>query len=246
MIQTLQLSKSFPASPRSVEVLSNINLQIEDGEFIAIMGNSGSGKSTLLNLIGGLDIPSSGTINIDEKIISHSSEKKLINFRRFGIGIVFQDYQLISHLSLWENVLIAGFLDAKLRKSAITRADALFERFGLSHAKYRLPAQVSGGEQQRAAIIRALINRPKILLADEPTGNLNSFASLEILQCLDKLNQEGQTIFMVTHDINSASFAQRIIFLKDGFIKDQLDLGSTHELSDKKVLIQRWLSKKPW
>jgi putative ABC transport system ATP-binding protein len=195
-----------------------VDLSIEDGEAVALVGPSGSGKSTLLNLLGGLDSPSSGEIWVDGENLAQASPKRLVAHRRERIGFVFQSFNLLQHRTAIENVevplMIAGIDRAQRRKQAL----ALLERVGLGARTDHRPNQLSGGEQQRVAIARALANHPKILLADEPTGNLDSATGSEVMALLRELNAAGLTMILVTHDMAVASYADRIVRLRDGKI----------------------------
>ena len=220
-IKTEQLVKNFGSGAFENAVINNVNISIANGEFSIIMGNSGSGKSTLLYLLSGLDSPSSGKIWINNIPIHNLSQKGLAMMRRKMIGFVFQDNNLIPNLTIQENILVAGFLVSDDRKLVSQHAGSLMEELGISSLAKRYPSEVSGGELQRAAIARALINDPLILLADEPIGNLNSEASENVLKCFSELNRKGQTIVMVTHDLKSACRGNRVLFLKDGTIHDE-------------------------
>jgi len=219
-IKTERLVKNYGSGTFENAIINNVNISITSGEFSIIMGNSGSGKSTLLYLLSGLDSPSSGKIWIKNIPIHNRSQKDLAMLRRKMIGFVFQDNNLIPNLTIQENILVAGFLVSGNRKLVNQHAENLMEELGILSLAKRYPSQVSGGELQRAAIARALINNPMILLADEPTGNLNSEASEKVLECFSELNRKGQTIVMVTHDLKSACRGSRVLFLKDGTIPD--------------------------
>ncbi len=212
----------FPGSENEVRALDGINLRIDEGEFVAIVGKSGSGKSTCMNIIGCLDVPTSGEYFIDSTPVSNLSEDDLARLRNKTLGFIFQQYNLISKLSVEENVelpLLYGGIPPEERKIRITQA---LERVGLAERIHHYPNQLSGGQQQRVSIARALASRPHIMLADEPTGALDSKTSMEILQLLQELNKEGNTIVLITHDNYIATFAQRIIRIQDGkIISDQ-------------------------
>ncbi|MCI8336474.1 MAG: ABC transporter ATP-binding protein [Peptococcaceae bacterium] len=212
----------FPGSENEVRALDGIDLRVEEGEFVAIVGKSGSGKSTCMNIIGCLDVPTSGQYLIDGISVSNLSEDDLARLRNKTLGFIFQQYNLISKLSVEENVelpMLYGGIPQEERKTRITQA---LERVGLAERRHHYPNQLSGGQQQRVSIARALASRPHIMLADEPTGALDSKTSMEILSLLQELNQEGNTIVLITHDNYIASFAQRIIRIQDGkIISDQ-------------------------
>jgi len=214
------VSKSYKLGKIDVPVLNDINLTVNEGEFAAVMGSSGSGKSTLMNLIGCLDRPTSGKIVIAGMDISKLSDIELARIRGKKIGFVFQTFNLISRLSAQKNVelpMVYQDVPGKIRE---TRAKELIELLGLGDRASHKPSELSGGQRQRVAIARALANEPEIILADEPTGNLDSKTGQEIMQIFDKLHSEGRTILMVTHDSGLAQNCDRIIRLKDGMIED--------------------------
>ena len=212
------LTRQYKVGPTIVAAVAGVDLDIADGEAVALVGPSGSGKSTLLNLLGGLDSPSSGEIWVDGENISKASPKRLVAHRRERIGFVFQSFNLLQHRTAIENVevplMIAGIDHAERRKQAL----ALLERVGLGARTDHRPNQLSGGEQQRVAIARSLANHPKILLADEPTGNLDSATGTQVMALLKELNADGLTMILVTHDITVASYADRMVRLRDGKI----------------------------
>lgn len=249
IIQAKALCKTYVSDGQQNHVLRNIDAEIYKGDFTVIMGSSGSGKSTLLYNLSGMDIPTSGEVYYGEKRIDCLKEKELAKFRRADVGFVFQQMHLVSNLSIFENVTIPGYLLDKLpRKAVEKRAEFLLEETGLKELKHRLPSQVSGGQQQRAGVARALINSPEILFADEPTGALNSKTGREILNILSELNRNGQSILMVTHDVKAAVRADRIIYLHDGQITgetilDKYRLDTEYE-REKQVLA--WLASKGW
>jgi len=224
MIQLKNITKSFDLNKNKVEVLKGINLQIADDEFIALMGPSGSGKSTLLGILAGIDSPTSGEIYIYGQDISKKKEDELARFRNENVGIVFQAYNLIPSLNAIQNVkapLYAG--KNKLTSKEIDkRAKKLLDMVGLSHRETHKPGELSGGEQQRVAIARALINNPKILVADEPTGNLDAKTGDEILDLILKINKDMHlTIIMATHNEEIAKLADRVVNISDGIITNE-------------------------
>lgn len=226
LIKTESLSKSFSSGGVLQHVLKNIDLKLYQGDFTVIMGASGAGKSTLLYALSGMDTPTLGTITFDGQVISDLSPDALAVFRRRHCGFVFQQIYLIETMSVMDNVLSAGYLANKDKRAVIARAKELFASVGLSEEiQKKFPVQLSGGEAQRAGIVRGLINRPKVLFADEPTGALNSATGLEVLNTLTRCNQEGQSLVMVTHDMRSARRGNRILYLKDGVILGECDLG---------------------
>ncbi|MGE5107162.1 MAG: ABC transporter ATP-binding protein [Sphingobacteriales bacterium] len=245
-IKTEQLVKNYGSGASDNAIINNVNISINKGEFSIIMGNSGSGKSTLLYLLSGLDEPSSGKIWLNDIPLHQRSQKDLAIMRRKMIGFVFQDNNLVPNLSIRENILVAGFLVQGDRKLVSQRAENLMEELNILPLAKRYPSQVSGGELQRAAIARALINNPLILLADEPTGNLNSEASEKVLECFSALNRKGQTIVMVTHDLKSACRGSRVLFLKDGTIPDKhsYNVDNNHPGTEDRLFT--WLKNMGW
>lgn len=218
MIKTENLTMIFTTEDVQTKALNNVSLEIQPGEFVAVMGPSGCGKSTLLNLLGTLDSPTSGKYYFNGKEVDRMSESQLTSFRKGNIGFVFQSFNLIDELNVYENVeLPLTYLKVKAseRKQMVTD---ILKRMNISHRATHFPQQLSGGQQQRVAIARAVVSNPKIILADEPTGNLDSKNGAEVMQLLTELNKEGTTIVMVTHSKHDASFAHRIINLFDGSI----------------------------
>jgi len=224
MLTTEQIYKSYRMGATEVKVLKGINLAVEKGEFVAVVGASGSGKSTLLHILGALDRPDKGVVRFEGRDLSRFSAGELNKFRNKMIGFVFQFYHLLDELNVLENVYLPAMASKSVvgwlacRKWARNRAGELLNQLGLSERANHKPYQLSGGERQRVAIGRALMNEPRLLLADEPTGNLDSATGNDILDALEKLNKAGQTIVMVTHDESIAQRAGRIITLVDGKI----------------------------
>ena len=218
LVQLANLNKSYGSGSTETKVLQNLNLSINKSEFVAIMGSSGSGKSTLMHILGLLDRPTSGAYYLAEERVDSLSEDALANLRNRKMGFVFQSFNLLPRTSALENVelpLIYAGMPAKERRIKARRA---LERVGLSHRIHNAPNQLSGGEQQRVAIARALVCDPEIIFADEPTGNLDTKNSLEIMGVFKQLNQEGRTVILVTHEDDIAKFAKRIVKLKDGTV----------------------------
>lgn len=215
--------------------LCDVSLKIDKGEFVAIMGPSGSGKSTLLNLLSGMDKVTSGNILINGKDISTLNEESLAIFKRENIGFVFQNFNLLNSLTLKENIMLPLILDNKDPSFIEKRADEIMRLFDIEDISSKYPYNVSGGQQQRAAVSRALMNDPSILFADEPTGNLDSRSSKVIMNCFTKLNKDlKSTILMVTHDSFAASYANRILFIKDGNVHMEIiKKGSQKEFFEK-------------
>lgn len=219
MIRVQNVRKSFSQGQEQSRVLNGVDLNIMKGEFVAVMGPSGSGKSTLLQLIGGLDVPDDGTIEIDKENIEAMKERERTIFRRENVGFVFQNYQLLQNLSVEENIAFPIHAGGKMSADAKERINDLVAAVGLSGLEKKRVNLLSGGQQQRVAIARALVNKPEVLLADEPTGNLDRAKAEEILALIVSFHQKyNQTIVMVTHDIFAAGFADRIVLFKDGRI----------------------------
>jgi lipoprotein-releasing system ATP-binding protein len=226
MLRTEALYKSYRMGATKVNVLKGVDLAIKKGEFAAIVGASGSGKSTLLHILGGLDKPDKGIVKFDGRDLNRFTASELNRYRNKMVGFVFQFYHLLDELSVLENVFLPAMASKSIiawvgcRRSAKKRAGQLLDELGLSDRANHKPYQLSGGERQRVAIARALMNGPTLLLADEPTGNLDSATGNGILDVLEKLNRAGQTIVMVTHDERIAQRAERIITLADGKMRD--------------------------
>lgn len=234
LIKTERLSKSFSSGGNLQHVLKNIDLEVYKGDFTVIMGASGAGKSTLLYTLSGMDTPTLGTITFGETNISDLDSDRLAIFRKEHCGFVFQQIYLIDTMSILDNVLAAGLLVSKDKKALIARADELFTAVDIpEETRCKFPTQISGGEAQRAGIVRALINSPEILFADEPTGALNSKSGLRVLDTLTTFNEQGQSVVMVTHDMRSARRGNRILYLKDGSVMGECDLG-TYKPDDEK------------
>lgn len=224
LLETQNLKKHYRMGEAVVRALDGVSISVGEGEFVALLGTSGSGKSTLLNLIAGLDHPTSGSLRIDGSDIGAMSGEDLSRYRLQSVGIIFQSFNLISTMTALDNVTLSMMFAGVERTERERRGAALLESMGLAGRLKHRPSQLSGGEQQRVAISRALANRPRLLLADEPTGNLDSRTSHEIMEVLKGLNErEGKTIVLVTHDSNLATqYAHRTIVLMDGTIKTDL------------------------
>lgn len=215
ILKVEDLVKYYGSGENQVRAVDHTNLQIERGKFTAIVGRSGSGKSTLLHLIGGLDRPDSGKVWMEGKDIFSLKDDRLAQFRRKKIGFIFQDYNLIPSLNVWENVVLPLGLDN--RKVRSSEVEAVLDRIGMLDKKDAMPNALSGGQKQRAAIARALVTRPAIILADEPTGNLDSQTELEVMSLLKNCVEEfGQTLVMITHDETIAQMADEVILIEDG------------------------------
>lgn len=241
------LQKTF--SQDGGAVLNGVDVDIFAGDFTVIMGPSGAGKSTLLYALSGMDGITGGEVSYKGEPISRLSENRMARLRSREFGFVFQQTHLVSNLSLYENVAVAGYVGKKRSpQETAKRAEALLEQMNVGNAKGRLPAQVSGGEAQRAAIARAMINDPGLLFADEPTGALNKSNSEEVLNLLTQLNQSGQSILMVTHDVRAALRGNRILYLEDGRLLDELDLPDYEDgqAKEREIQLGGWLSALQW
>lgn len=226
ILSTNKLCKTFSSGGIQQHVLKNLDIEIYEGDFTVIMGPSGAGKSTLLYALSGMDKPTLGSITFFGQEIAKLSNDKLAVFRRANCGFVFQQMFLLDNMSVLDNILAAGLLVNKDRKAIVSRAEKLLTDVGLTEKVWRkFPSQLSGGETQRAAIVRALINQPKAVFADEPTGALNSASGKAALDVLTNVNNDGQSIIMVTHDLKSARRGNRILYLRDGVIDGVCDLG---------------------
>ena len=263
ILSAKDVQKTFSNNGEMVPVLTNVNMDVYEGDFTVIMGSSGSGKSTLLYALSGMDKATAGEVKYkrDDKSsevdITSAKDKKLSDIRIHDFGFVFQQMHLVSNLTLLENVAVTGYLNKK-RSAADTvkKAEELLERMGLSEEKTHIPSRVSGGEQQRCAIARAVINDPAILFADEPTGALNRRNTTEVLDLLTEINGEGQSIVMVTHDIKAALRGNRILYLDDGNIVGELELSKYGEKDKNGELLQNnkareaqisaWLESLDW
>lgn len=217
ILETNQLCKFYGTGENQVKAVNHVNIQIQQGEFVAIVGKSGSGKSTLLHMLGGLDTPTSGSVILSDKNLYSMKEDQLAVFRRRKIGFVFQAFNLVSSINVWENIVLPLGLDGKKVDKAYV--NDIITTLGLEHRIHNLPNTLSGGQQQRVAIARALVNRPEILFADEPTGNLDSKTSDEVIALL-KMSAKKQTIVMITHDDEIAQVADRILVIEDGQVVD--------------------------
>jgi putative ABC transport system ATP-binding protein len=223
LLETENLTKHYPMGDAVVRALDGVSIAISEGELVALLGTSGSGKSTLLNLIAGLDHPTSGTVRINGTDISKMSREQLSRHRRENVGMIFQSFNLVSTMTALENVTLAMMFAGVPKTEREQRAAQLLESTGLKGRQRHRPKELSGGEQQRVAISRALANKPRVLLADEPTGNLDSRTSREIMELLKGLNErEGITIVLVTHDANlAAQYARRTITMMDGAVQSE-------------------------
>ena len=238
MLQAVNIKKIYKSRMGSnqIEALSNINFSVEPGEFVAIMGESGSGKSTMLNILAALDTPTSGEVFLDGVNFSNIKEKERAAFRRNNLGFVFQDFNLLDTFTLEDNILLPLVLSQTKYDEMQKRLQPIAKSLGIDSLLKKYPYEVSGGQKQRAAVARALITNPKLLLADEPTGALDSKASVKLLDQFEEINRKGQTILMVTPSVKAASHASRVLFIKDGLVYHQIYKGdSTKEEMYKKI-----------
>ncbi|MBP0956091.1 MAG: ABC transporter ATP-binding protein [Oscillospiraceae bacterium] len=249
ILSAKELCKSFAHNGGQIHILSHVDMELYEGDLTVIMGASGSGKSTLLYALSGMDRATAGQVIYGGNDIVKMNEKGLARLRHTDFGFVFQQMHLVSNLSLFENIAVPGYLNKN--KSAVQvkeRAEKLLEQMGISHIKAHLPSQVSGGEQQRCAIARAVINEPKLLFADEPTGALNRRNTTEVLDLLTELNRSGQSILMVTHDMRAALRATRILYIADGNIIGELTLPPyySEEEKSREAQVSAWLNSMEW
>lgn len=218
MISLKDIKKTYESMGEMVHAIRSVNLEIKKGESVSVMGHSGSGKSTLLSILGALMPPSSGTVEIDGIDIYNLTQEKRADFRREYLGFVFQQFQLIPYLSAWENVMLPLTTTKRSNKEKRDMAAEVLERVGLGSKMNRLPSQLSGGEQERVAIARAIVNEPPLILADEPTGSLDTKTGDEIMELFRRLNEEGLTVLMVTHNPEYTHYMGRTITMKDGIL----------------------------
>lgn len=243
------VKKEFPGRQEKEQILKHIDVDIYEGDFTVIMGSSGAGKSTLLYALSGMDSITSGKVLYREKELSSYKEQQMAVIRANEFGFVFQQAHLVSNLSLLENVMVAGYLNTGRDAKAVRkRAEELLELMHVENAKERYPAEVSGGEAQRAAIARAMINNPGLLFADEPTGALNKRNSEEVLELMTGLNENGQSILMVTHDVRAAIRGTRVIYLEDGEILDEIAFPAyaKADAKEREKRLSDWLSALSW
>ena len=250
VIKTQDLCKTYIVDKQSNNVLQNVNLEVKEKEFVTVMGPSGSGKSTLLYTVSGMDTVTAGRVFFDGEEISSMKEKDLINIRLLKMGFIFQQMYMMKKLSIIDNIILPAF-QAKLKPRDEVRKDAenLMRKLDIIDTAEREITEVSGGQLQRACLCRALINSPKVLFADEPTGALNSKASRDVMQRLLEANLAGTTVLMVTHSEKVASVSDRIIYLVDGGIQGELMLGkmtSDEEISPRERKVRAWLDQMGW
>ncbi|GFP76196.1 ABC transporter ATP-binding protein [Clostridium fungisolvens] len=248
VIKTELLCKSFISDGEVNNVIKNLDLEIYEGDFTVIMGSSGSGKSTLLYNLSGMDDVTTGKVYFEGIDITRMKEKEISRLRKERLGFVFQGINLIPNLNVYENILSPTYKTKAQRREIEGKIDSLLERMELTSHRKKFPNQMSGGQKQRAAICRALINNPKILFADEPTGALNSSQGENVLDIFTTINNEGQSVVMVTHDLKAALRGNRIIYLKDGRIDGELNLEQYDKItaSDREEVLYKFLKERGW
>lgn len=248
LIRTEDLCKSFILGKTGINVLKNLNIEIYKGDFTVIMGSSGSGKSTLLYALSTMDNPTSGKVELLGRDISKIKEKEASEVRNKDISFIFQGINLLPDMTVYENITYAALYNKKNKIEIQNKATELLKELDLYNDRDKYPSEISGGMQQRVAIARAIINNPKIIFGDEPTGALNSANGKKVLDILSNLNENGNSIVMVTHDIKSALRANRILYIKDGRIDGELNLGKYNEENNKerKEKLQIFLDEKSW
>jgi len=234
MIKVIHLTKIYKTGEVEVVALDNVSFEIKEGEFVAIMGPSGSGKSTLMHILGALDIPSKGEYWLDGELIANLDDDELAEIRNKNIGFVFQAYNLLPRTSALKNVMVPMMYGDVSKEERMKKARKYLEKVGLGDRIHHAPNQLSGGQQQRVAIARALAMNPSIILADEPTGNIATKQALEIMEILEDLNEQGNTILMITHEQEIAEYAKRIINLRDGQIVEDKNNGNRRLLPKRK------------
>ena len=248
IIEAKNLKKSFRTGDTEQTIFENLDLNLYKGDFTIIMGSSGAGKSTLMYSLSGMDRPTAGEVIFNGKTITSLNDDKLAIFRRSNCGFVFQQIYLLDKMSLMDNVLTASALSGENKKDAVKRAKELFDLVNIPEVtQKKFPSQVSGGEAQRAGIVRAVINKPEVLFADEPTGALNSGNSMAVLDVFTKLHNEGQSIIMVTHDKKTALRGNRVLYIRDGKIFGECDLGRyTEENKERERKLNVFLMEMGW
>ncbi len=251
LIRTEKLSKTYSKEANGNFILKNIDVDIYKGDFTVIMGPSGSGKSTLLNMISGMDKNSLGEVYFDDNKLTNYSDKQLADFRSKKCGFVFQNIYLMESMNTIDNILVSGLLSGQNKKEIVRRAKSLLNKVGLKEDIYgRYPSELSGGQLGRVGLVRAMINEPTVIFADEPTGALDSTSGEEVLNLLSMVNDEGQSVVMVTHDLKSAIRGNRILYLKDGVIVGELKLdhykANARDLEERKDTVISFLEKMGW
>ncbi|TQR41824.1 ABC transporter ATP-binding protein [Paenibacillus popilliae] len=248
MIRAANLCKTYSTSSEQYHAIRNVDIEIYQGDFTVIMGNSGSGKSTLMYLLSGLDSVTAGEVYYQEQRIDTYSEKEMADFRARKIGFIYQGIHLVPDLTFLENIALPGYIAGSKKNEVKKKALSLMEAVQIESLGQRLPAQASGGQQQRAAIARALINSPEVIFADEPTGSLNYDQGVAILDILTEMNRQGQSVVMVTHDIKAACRADRLILIRDGKVDGILEFNKYHpdneDIQDREKIIFSYVSGK--
>ena len=236
LVRVSELKKNYQTGEVNFEALRGISLEVAAGDFVAVMGQSGSGKSTLLHIIGGLDQSSSGWVQVGEHRLDKMNQTDLAIFRRDQVGFVFQFFNLVENLNVQANVELPALLSSiKSKKEIRQHSTELLERLGIANQAHKHPWELSGGQQQRVAIARAFINSPRLLLADEPTGNLDSTSGNEVLDILSDFNRQGQTILMVTHSAEGAAKANYVLFIRDGRLVDHMPGGNDKAIAQRLI-----------
>lgn len=238
ILQVTGLKKTYTTrlGGNRVEALKNVNFSVEDGEYVAIMGESGSGKTTLLNILAALDKPTAGSVILDGQELSKVKENKIASFRRDNLGFVFQEFNLLDTFTVEDNIFLPLVLAGKSHREMQERLQPIAHRLGIAELLKKYPYEISGGQKQRAAVARAIITDPKLVLADEPTGALDSKATDELLRLFGSINADGRTILMVTHSVKAASHAGRVLFIRDGEVFHQIYRGGdTNEQLYQKI-----------
>lgn len=228
LLEVKNLKKIYTTrfSSQQVQALSNVSFTVEKGEYVAIMGESGSGKTTLLNILASLDKPTQGEVLLNGKSMTAIKEKEISEFRRKNLGFVFQDFNLLDTFSVKDNIFLPLVLSKEAYPIMKQKLNILAPKLGISHLLEKYPYEISGGQKQRVAVARALITQPQLILADEPTGALDSKSTDQLLDIFHEINKEGQTILMVTHSTKAASFANRVLFIRDGMVFHQMYRGN--------------------
>lgn len=255
VLEAKNLCKTYIVNKSQNNVLRNINLTLHEGDFISVMGPSGSGKSTLLYTVSGMDRLTAGEVMFDGQNLSQLNEKETAELRLYKMGFIFQQMHMLSNLSVYDNIILSGYQALKSKQNTRTRsdvnqyADKLMKKLGIIETAGHDITEVSGGQLQRACICRALINEPKMLFADEPTGALNSKAAKEVMEELCRINQEGTTLMIVTHDVKVAAQSHKVLYMVDGNIQGELSLGSCvqeQDLRERERNLNEWLMGMGW
>lgn len=246
LIRATNLCKTYTTGSEHYHAIKNIDVEIYKGDFTVIMGNSGSGKSTLLYLLSGLDTITAGEVHFHGERLDTFSEKELAFFRSKKIGYIYQSSNLVPDLTLLENIALPGYIAKTAKKQVLKKAESLLQAMSLEEQRNRLPSQTSGGQQQRAAIARALVNEPEMIFADEPTGSLNYDQGIAVLDILTNLNRDGQSVVMITHDIKAACRANRLIIIQDGKIDGIINFEpfDNLDMQERENIIFSYVSRK--